>query len=1136
MTIDQYIQNINNRYKQGNATEHTFRGDLQQLLESIVPTIQATNEPKRQTCGAPDYILTKKDIPVGFIEAKDIGDKDLAGAKKTGNKEQFDRYKASLSNLIFTDYLDFHLYREGQLITTIAIGEISFPSDRGVAESRGVIKPLPQNFAAFENLIKDFCSHIGQTIKSSKKLAEMMAGKARLLSDVIEKALTSDEDSQLDSTLKEQMYAFKEILIHDITPKSFADVYAQTIAYGMFAARLHDPTLPTFSRQEAAELIPKSNPFLRKLFGYIAGPDIDDRITWIVDGLVEVFLACNVAELLKTYGRSTKTEDPIIHFYETFLSEYDPALRKARGVWYTPHPVVNFIVRAVDDILKTEFGLPMGLADTSKTTIQRKVYSKATADQRSKIKADTINEEVHRVQILDPATGTGTFLAEVVKHIHQQFEGMQGVWSQYVDEHLLPRLNGFELLMASYAMAHLQLDLLLTETGYSPLTPKGGTAAQRLRIYLTNSLEESHPDTGTLFANWLSTEANEANHIKRDTPVMCVIGNPPYAVSSTNKSPWIQGLIADYKKDLNERKINLDDDYIKFIRYGQHFIDKNGSGVLAYISNNSFIDGITHRQMRKHLLESFDTIYILDLHGNAKKKETAPDGSVDQNVFDIMQGVSINIFVKTGKKKKGELGQVLHLDLFGKRELKYDFLSKTNLKEINWNTLNNIKPNFFFILKEMEDFKDYENGFKIDEIFSTFVSGFQTKRDKVTINFSLSELAQIKKIFIDESENEIRRKLDLPEDGRDWTINWAKNDLKNNNPSPIKIMYRPFDERFTYYTGKSKGFIAYPRDNMYQNLKHVGNISLITCRQQSTFDFQHIFVSRLVSDMCNISSQTKETGYVFPLYLYPENNAQFAFGQPAAADLEGFKNLQGLARVPNLNADIVTAIASKIGLAFVADHAQIPDAFQVFVPAKDVDEPFVRPLDWGYKGCFTPLDLLDYIYAVLHSPTYREKYKEFLKIDFPRVPYPKDVDTFWQLVNLGGKLREIHLLESPVVNKRITQYPIGGDNKVVKPRFVMLTKEASAEKALTQTVRSFVPQDDSVPLGNVFINDLQHFANVPEVAWNFYIGGYQPAQKWLKDRKDRTLTFEDIIHYQKIIAALTETDRLMKEIDAIEIE
>src|SRR5690606_642767 len=312
-----------------------------------------------------------------------------------------------------------------------------------------------------------------------------------------------------------------------------------------------------------AQLIPKSNPFLRKLFQDIAGFDLDDRLVWIVEELVTIFLASDVSKIMKNFGKSTKQDDPVVHFYETFLGEYNPALRKARGVWYTPQPVVNFIVRAVDDILKEEFNLPQGLADTSKTKVKIKSFSKATADMRSKVQEVETEVEVHKVQILDPATGTGTFLAEVVRQIYKKFEGQQGIWTRYVTEHLIPRLNGFELLMASYAMAHLKMDMLLTETGYKP------TDNQRFRIFLTNSLEEAHPDTGTLFSSWLSDEADQANAIKRDTPVMCVIGNPPYSVSSTNKGEWIEGLTADYKKDLKEKNIQpLSDDYIKFIRYG----------------------------------------------------------------------------------------------------------------------------------------------------------------------------------------------------------------------------------------------------------------------------------------------------------------------------------------------------------------------------------------------------------------------------------------------------------------------------------------------------------------------------------------------------------------------------------------
>ena len=1021
MTLDQYIDNINKRYKLGNATEHTFRGDLQQLLESLVPTIRATNEPKRQSCGAPDYILTKKDVPVGFIEAKDIGDKDLEGIKKTGNKEQFDRYKASLNNIIFTDYLDFHLYRDGQFVMKIAIGEIT---DKG-------IKPLTENFSSFENFIKDFCTHIGQTIKSSKRLAEMMAGKARLLSEVIEKALTSDETNHEDSTLKDQMKAFKQILIHDITPKGFADVYAQTIAYGMFAARLHDATLPTFNRQEAAELIPKSNPFLRKLFGYIAGPDIDDRIKWIVDSLVEIFLHCNVEEILKNYGKSTKMEDPIIHFYETFLSEYDPKLRKARGVWYTPQPVVNFIVRAVDDILKTEFDLPQGLADNSKTRIK--------IEQQGK----KVEQDVHKVQILDPATGTGTFLAEVVKHIHKKFEGQQGIWSNYVETHLLPRLNGFELLMASYAMAHLKLDLLLTETGYKP------TTNQRFRVYLTNSLEESHPDTGTLFANWLSTEANEANHIKRDTPVMCVIGNPPYSGESANKGKWIMDLMEDYKKEpggkekLKERNPKwINDDYVKFLRYGQYYIERNGSGVLAFINPHGFLDNPTFRGMRWHLLKTYDKIYTIDLHGNAKKKETAPDGSADVNVFDIEQGVSINVFVKTGNKKSNELAKVFHFDLFGKRESKYDFLSENSLNQINFKELPNIAPNYFFVSKDFSSQKDYDNGLKLTDLFPLNNVGIVTAKDNVLIKDTKKELKSSVETFY---QIEVEPNLIRP------------------------ISYRPFDEKFVYYDIK---LIERAREKLMQHFINGKNLGIALCKQFKTGDtYQHVSISNKIIESCFVSNRTSEITSIFPLYLYPETNVQQTIGQSTE-------------RQPNLNTEIVKQLADKLGLTFTNDKETTKDTF-------------------------APVDILDYIYAVLHSPTYREKYKEFLKIDFPRVPYPKDKKTFWQLVNLGSQIRQIHLLESPTVEKYITQYPIDGDNIVTKPKY----------------------QD-----GKVYINDTQYFNNVPQTAWEFYIGGYQPAQKWLKDRKDRKLEFDDILHYQKIIVALTETDRLMKELNKIDIE
>ena len=855
MTLEEYISKINQRFQLGNSTEHTFRGDLQTLLESIVPKVSATNEPKRIACGAPDFVLTKKDIPVGFIEAKDIGDKDLEGKKggknKTGNKEQFDRYKNSLDNIAFTDYLDFHFYEEKKFIKSIAIGKIE----------NGQIEPIRENFESFERHINDFCIYEGQTIKSPKKLAEMMAAKAQLLADVIEKSLDSDEKEREDSSLQEQFEAFKQILIHDISHKAFADVYAQTIAYGMFAARLHDDSPNTFTRKKAAELIPKSNPFLRKLFQYIAGFDLDERLVWIVDSLSDIFVYANVEAILAEYGRTTQTEDALIHFYETFLAEYDPNLRKARGVWYTPKPVVNFIVRAVDDILKTEFNLPKGLTDSSKTKIK--------VSETSNNKRILVEKEVHRVQILDPATGTGTFLAETVEHIYKQFQNQKGVWNSYVENDLLPRLNGFELLMASYAMAHLKLDFLLKETGFKPTSESN--KQERFRIFLTNSLEEGSTELESSFANWLSTEANEANKIKKNTPVMVVIGNPPYAVSSSNKSDWIQNLIADYKKDLKERKINLDDDYIKFIRFGQHFIDKNESGILAYISNNSFIDGITHRQMRKHLLESFDKIYIIDLHGNSKKKEVCPNGSPDKNVFDIMQGVSINIFVKTGKKKKDELGQVLHYDLYGKREFKYEFLNENSLSSLKWNNLKFTKPYYFFVPKDFSDKKEYDKGFKINELFGEGVAGIETIRDAITIHFTSNELRKVVSDFENLEEAEIAVKYKT-QDSRDWKIKRAKADVMNNinnNEAYQEINYRPFDIRKTFYTGKQNGFVCNGRYNIMKYLLKE-NLGLVIKRGFDEENAAPIFLTKYIIDRRGWSRpgmQGAET--TFPLYIYP---------------------------------------------------------------------------------------------------------------------------------------------------------------------------------------------------------------------------------------------------------------------------
>ena len=628
--IAAYIKEVNQLYQTGMTTEHSFRPALQRLLQGCTGCV-VINEQSHIDCGAPDLTLLSRQsssgasaggFPIAYIEAKDIEDGDLDGRKK--NREQFDRYKSSLDTVIFTDYLDFHLYEHAEWQQSVRLAEIQ---GNKIRLSDG------ERFVA---LMEHLRSAQPQPITSASKLARIMAGKARLLRDIIEQALIQDGDNPTE--LRGYMEAFRQVLIHDITPKQFADIYAQTIAYGMFAARLHDDTPEDFTRSEAANLIPKSNPFLRKVFQQIAGYDLDERISWIVDDLVNAFAATNMQEIMKGFGKNTGQTDPMLHFYEDFLFRYDPAAKKQCGVYYTPQPVVDFIVRAVDEILRTDFGLPMGLADTSKVEIEREI------EQDSKHRKEKVL--LHRVQVLDPATGTGTFLAQTVRQIKSNLAEQMGAWQSYVPQHLLPRLYGFELMMAPYTIAHLKLDM---EIGGQH--PESMPANSRLRVYLTNSLEEYNKDAHTIFGNYLAQEANAASSIKKDAPVMIIIGNPPYSVSSNNKGEWINALLEDYKRNLNERNIQpLSDDYIKFMRLAQHYVERNGEGIVAYISNNSFIDGLIHRQMRSELMRVFDKIYVLDLHGNSRKKETAPDGSKDENVFDIMQGVSINIFVKLPKK------------------------------------------------------------------------------------------------------------------------------------------------------------------------------------------------------------------------------------------------------------------------------------------------------------------------------------------------------------------------------------------------------------------------------------------------------------------------------------------------------
>lgn len=614
MNIDGYISEIRALYASGQTTEHSFRPALAKLFGSIDPALTVINEPKHITeVGAPDFVFQRGDVAIGWCEAKDIGKDVRKFAANDYSKAQKDRYRKGLPNLIYTNGLDFEFIRDGDVVDFITIADL-IPT----------LPARPDNFSLLENRLRDFAHVTPLSITSSKRLAEMMAGKAAIIKDIMGRALVADFKATGQGTgatdLIGQYEAFKANLIHDITVEDFADIYAETIAYGLFAARLHDETPDSFTRAEALDLLPKSNPFLRELFIYIAGPNLDERLRRVIDELCDVFCATDMAQVLRHFGKVTARQDPFLHFYEVFLAEYNPAKHKARGVWYTPEPVVNFIVRAVDDVLKTEFGLADGLADTSRITID---WDTGQNDKHGN--PATIKKQVHRVQILDPATGTGTFLAEVVKLVAERVQGIApGQWSSYVEQDLIPRIHGFELLMASYAMCHMKLDMILTGLGYKP-----SAKPPRLGVYLTNSLEEGERVEQTLFglSRAIAEEAKAASDIKRQTPIMCVIGNPPYSGISQNNGKWITDRIEDYKYvdgvHFGERKHWLQDDYVKFIRLAEHMIEQNGEGVLGLITNHGYLDNPTFRGMRWHLMQTFDRIHVLDLHGMPTKRKSA---------------------------------------------------------------------------------------------------------------------------------------------------------------------------------------------------------------------------------------------------------------------------------------------------------------------------------------------------------------------------------------------------------------------------------------------------------------------------------------------------------------------------------
>ena len=1032
----EYIKRLNLLYKTFDATELSYRSAIEELFRKCL-NLEVINEQKRIECGAPDLTIRKGDAPIAYIETKQIGDGDLDGRRK--NKKQFDRYKEALDTIVFTDYLDFHLYKEGGLILKF---ELAYEENNKIVLNEDAL-------GKFESLIDKLRFAEAQKISSSKKLAILMANKAKLIAEAVKLELKSDEEQT--GSLYMQLKAFKDVLNKDINEERFADLYAQTIAYGFFAARIHDESPDEFTIKEAADLIPETNPFLRQLFQNLAAYNVNKSIAWIVDDLVTIFAATDVKKLRKNFETEFQKRDPMIHFYEDFLASYNPEAKKKYGVFYTPQPVVEFIVRAVDDILKSDFNLPEGLADTSKVDTPAE---------------DGISQ--HRVQILDPATGTGTFLAEVVSRIKERQQ--PGIWPKYVKEHLLPRVYGFEYMIAPYTIAHLKLDMLMN---LSAADKKQLTSEDRVNIYLTNSLIKDDIKPKYVFAQEIANEANKANKIKHSAPVMVMLGNPPYAVSSNNKGEefkWIEKLLKEYKEGLKEKNIQpLSDDYIKFIRLAQYYVERTGEGVVAYISNNSFLDGIIHREMRRKLMSCFDDIYILDLHGNYRKSEKAPDGSEDENVFAIMQGVSINIFVKK-KNSAGKPSVIHHYDLYGTRKEKYHFLTENTINSITWKKLQPTEPNLFFVPKDFNDTGEYNRGFKIDELMPIFSSGIETGRDEIFIGHTKEEVAlKVREIF--ENPRILADKYNLNEKSS-YRLPFYIKEAKFSESKILPVIYRPFNNQYIYF---DRNLLRRP---FYDVMRHLvteqdRNVALITTRQ---FGGGKHFITLCTEKLIERASQPFAPYNVFPLFIYPSD-------EELGFDAE---------RKPNLDENIWRKIENWV--KYGKEFKPLTNNEQAGLLGFDAEpeEPHF----------LAPEDIFDYIYGVLHSPLYREKYKEFLKVDFPRIPYPKNKEEFEHYKECGNKLRELHLMHN--VPDNLFPFDIVGSDIVEQPHW----------------------RDN-----RVYINNSQYFDKVPEVAWNMYIGGYQPAQKWLKDRKGRTLSTDEKKHYEKIIYVLTETKRIMDTMD-----
>jgi hypothetical protein len=1041
--FETYIKKVEADYQGGLATEHTCRLALETLIEALLPGTEASNDPRLSECGAPDFVVQRHKVPLGYLETRDVG-VDLDKVEQT---DQMKRYFKALNNLILTDFLEFRWYVGGELCLKTRVAEVS------KAAGRASLRLNNEGMEAAGQMFTGFFQTGIPTVTSTKELATRMAEQAHLIRDLIINALRSEGDSP-QSALNRQYQAFCDTLLPALKLEEFADLYAQTMAYGLFAARLSAPEYAPFDRARAY-LYLGANKFLRRLF-LDAGEGLDGTlIAPFLDDMAALLAHADLVGIQADLLRRIRSEDPLMHFYETFLAVYDPKLRQRRGVYYTPEPVVQFIVHSVDWLLKNRFGRSWGLADPN-------------------------------VRILDPAAGTGTFLYYVIQSVHAEMvrRGQGGIWLEKSRE-VLGRVFGFELLMAPYVVSHLKLGLLMQGLG-APLGPN-----ERPQVYLANTLEEGIPHAGTTegLSDTIAEETSQAAHIKQQEDILVVLGNPPNSGHSANASQDAQGrsnfigkLLREYEyvdgASLGERNLKgLQDDYVKFIRYGEYRIDRTGHGILAFVTNHGYLDTPTFRGMRQHLMQTFDEIYVLDLHGDSKKKERTPEGGPDENVFDIQHGVAILLAVKhqhtseVSETSEVYHSKVYHASLWGLCEQKYAFLQGSDMTQVEWAELHPAASSYLFIPHDGNIKKEYERGWNLIDMMPLNSAGIVTERDPLTIHLTPKELFKTVKEFASLPVEEARSRYSLGPDVQDWKVSLAQKDLKTTGISPKKvsqILYHPFDVRFTYYTGQTHGFICVPRPEVMRHMLAEENVGFIAARQ--TRESWDVFITKYPCG--HRACAANEINSLFPLYLYttPEETAGTFFPQTETT------------RCANLAPAFVKKFAEKLRLQYIPDGRG------------------------DLKETFGPEDIFNYAYAVFQSPAYRQRYAEFLKIDFPRLPLTSDRRLFARLAAKGLELVELHLLRSPKVEEFISSYRVAGNNMVEKAQYAR---------------------------GKVWINGKQYFGGVPENVWDFKIGGYQVCEKWLKDRKGRVLSGEGIAYYQRMLVALKETIRILKEIDKV---